>query len=116
MLLDARADPNITPNNFHVLEKKTCLHQLALEWDLPVTGPICTILLMRGGAKLNVKDKNRCTPLDIAELFNNTYVIDAINTFNERIFSVAAMNHRRLAEGPSRALNDDVIRKIWNLS
>ena len=71
---------------------------------------------MRGGAKLNVMDKRGRTPLDIAELRDNIYVIDAINTFNERIFSVAAMNHKRLAEGPSRDLNDDIISRIWNHS
>jgi len=114
-LLDAKADPNITPT-LDIFEKRSCLHQLATEYDCPVSGQICTMLLMRSEAKLNAVDRNGCTPLDIAKRCGNTFVIDAINTFNERMFSVGAMDHKRLAGGPSRLLSDDVMRKILDLS
>ena len=117
MLLEAGANPNITIVNHAALDTKTCLHQLASYGGLRVSGEICTILLMKGGAKLNVKDRHGRTPLDVAELCDNIYVIDAINTFNERMFSIGAMDHKRLAEGqPSRLLSDDVMRRIMNLS
>lgn len=115
MLLDAKADPNIIPT-FPLFEKRSCLHQLATECDFPVSGEICTFLLMRSKATLNAVDGNGCTPLDVAKRCRNTFVIDAINTFNERNFSIGAMDHKRLAEGPSRLISNDVMRIIMDLS
>ena len=117
MLLEAGANPNITIVNHAALDTKTCLHQLASYGGLRVSGQICTILLMKGGAKLNVKDRHGRTPLDVAELCDNIYVIDAINAFKQRNFFIGAMNHKRLAEGSSsRGLSDDVVGRILNLS
>jgi len=115
MLLEARANPNIKPT-LEIFEGRSCLHQLATECDLPLSGQICTILLMSSDAKLNAIDIHGRTPLDMAQLCDNIYVIDAINKFNQRNFSVTAMNHPRLAEGPSRGLSDELVKRIWDHS